>query len=396
MRAVLSIMVCLSFALGCGNNETSGGTANDANNSDGTNGGSTPTANPSDSNADSASLPTAANACASVTSHATLTKRPVDIIMVVDNSPSMTLEILGIQKNINTNFAEIINKSGLDYRVILLSEHGQATVDQSICISKPLSGADCSKLPSKPVNTDRFFQYDVPISSHNSLARLLSTYDVTDVNRFAVGGWKTWLRPNSFKTVVEISDDNPSISADEFETQLFAKAPKMFGSPTARNYTFHSIIGVLENSPASAPYLPAAPVVGTKCSTAFNAAPEYERLSQRTGGLRFPVCRTESYDAVFKAVADGVIDAAKASCTMIAPPPPADSTYDKAVVEYSPGAGDPIQRFTAVGSAADCTPNSFYRESESTYKLCPEACAKVEANTTASVALLFSCKSDYN
>lgn len=78
-------------------------------------------------------------ACVGVKADVPLAKRPVDIIFAVDNSGSMTDEIVAIQNNINTGFADIIARSGLDYRVIMVAAHGNARVNQSICISSPLS-----------------------------------------------------------------------------------------------------------------------------------------------------------------------------------------------------------------------------------------------------------------
>jgi hypothetical protein len=60
--------------------------------------------------------------------------RPVDVILIIDNSGSMTAEIKGVQDNINKNFAQIIEQSGLDYRVILLSQHGKYDPDEHVCI----------------------------------------------------------------------------------------------------------------------------------------------------------------------------------------------------------------------------------------------------------------------
>ena len=100
-------------------------------------------------------------ACAEVRAEATLQKKPVDIIFVIDNSGSMTDEILAVQTNINKNFADIINKSGLDYRVIMVASHGDARSAQSVCISAPLSRhASCSPLPPQPgINPPRFYHY---------------------------------------------------------------------------------------------------------------------------------------------------------------------------------------------------------------------------------------------
>ena len=74
---------------------------------------------------------------------ATLKKKPVDIIFIIDNSCSMNTESKSVQDNINVNFAQIIQTSGIDFRVILIAEHGQYSSGASICIDPPLSGAPC-------------------------------------------------------------------------------------------------------------------------------------------------------------------------------------------------------------------------------------------------------------
>src|SRR4051812_6504961 len=95
------------------------------------------------------------SACATQSATATLSKKPVDVIVVIDNSGSMTQEIVGVQANINKNFATILDKSGLDYRVIMVSRHGSASGAQSVCIESPLSGipvGGCAAPPKQPVN----------------------------------------------------------------------------------------------------------------------------------------------------------------------------------------------------------------------------------------------------
>src|SRR5262245_13950664 len=72
-------------------------------------------------------------ACVATSAEAKLEKKPVDIIFIIDNSGSMTDNIAGVERNINQNFASIIGASSIDYRVIMLSEHGSAD-DQRICV----------------------------------------------------------------------------------------------------------------------------------------------------------------------------------------------------------------------------------------------------------------------
>lgn len=333
-------------------------------------------------------------ACHTVTSETSLAKKPVDIIMVIDNSGSMTLEIEAVENNVNVNFAQIIEQSGIDYRVILLAKHGSAAADQSICIRSPLSGTSCSPIPAAPVNGARFFHYDTEISSTNSLTRILSTYAMTDVHGFAPGGWKSWLRPDSVKTFIEITDDRSQITAATFETGLFALEPAgTFGSAMQRNYIFHSIIGIPAKSPPTEAWGPTEPKQNTDCPTAANPGPQYEDLSILTGGLRFPVCETGSYDAVFRAAAQDVIASAMISCEFTPPAPPEGNSYDQAYIEYTPGSGGAVQIFRQVADVASCSDTGFTRNA-TTHKitLCPAACAKVKADDAAKLQVLYACK----
>src|SRR5262245_3392301 len=67
---------------------------------------------------------------------------PPDIVLVVDNSGSMVEEVYDVERNINFNFSPILSKSGVDYRVILFSSHGDSRT-QKICVGPPLSRNQC-------------------------------------------------------------------------------------------------------------------------------------------------------------------------------------------------------------------------------------------------------------
>jgi hypothetical protein len=343
--------------------------------------------------------------CAQVSSQASLGKQPVDIIFVIDNSQSMTKEIEGVQDNINTNFAAIIGDAGIDYRVIMLSMHGSAADEQSICISKPLSGAATCTPPSLtgPTNSDRFFQYSLEIKSNDSFQKILGSYanpgfayrDIFNVTSTA--GWSPWLRTNAFKTFIEITDDNQNgMTYQEFDQKLLALTPKNFGSAASRNYRFHSIIGIPEKTPASNPYLPTEPMVTTgRCPSAYADVDEtYQGLSILTGGLRFPVCTPDLYDAVFRTVAEGVVGSAQVSCEFAVPTPPVGSTLSNRIgVDYTPGGVGAVQHFTQVVNAAACAGATFYLDTAAAKViLCPDACAIVKGDPSAKVEVLFTCQ----
>lgn len=341
-------------------------------------------------------------ACAEVKAEATLEKKPVDIIFIIDNSGSMTDEILAVQQNINKNFADIIGKSGLDYRVVMVTSHGDAASRQSICVSAPLSKlASCSPVPAQPGNNPpKFYHYSVEVESTDSFSIFQRAMDGTLKDQFnlAMGaGVKSWLRTDSLKVFIEITDDNSDSTHTNFDSTLLTKWPTYFGSVAARNYVFYSIVGLKENNPRTKPWAPMDPIQTALCTNGGGAVAngiEYQKLSVLTGGLRFPICEHASFDAVFNSVAMGVISGAKVACEFPVPAAPAGQKIDpdSIIVEYTPmGTGTPKQ-FKQVAGAGVCQPDSFYIEGTK-IKMCPDACTQVQQDSKAKVNVVFDCLS---
>jgi hypothetical protein len=350
---------------------------------------------------------------------ATITKKPVDVIFVVDNSCSMSEEILAIQNNINTNFAQIIASSGLDFRVIMISEYGPYTPDDSICIGTPLGGAPCTgvvKDTPPHINPPIFYHYDHDdIESWDSWCKMMTWYDQSDRYKLAPGGWKDWLRPEAFKTFVEVTDDytscsmtpftysdsnNPSTaqtSAQKFDSDLLALDPTQFGTAQERNYVWHSIVGIGANpSNPTGAYEPTDPITSTECSTAVAPGMAYQALSILTGGLRFPVCNGTGFDVVFQKIAEGVIKGAKIECQFPMPAPPANKELDPKTItiEYTPGDGSGLQTFVQVADQGACKPGAFYIDTANAeLVLCPDTCSKVQDDNEAKIQILALCKS---
>jgi hypothetical protein len=350
--------------------------------------------------------------CAADAATATLTSVPVDIILVLDNSGSMVEEMGAAEQNINVNFAGILDKSGVDYRVILLSRHRKDDRDSSeeastsICVSQPLSGlASCPA--DKPVFSERFYQYGEKVESHDALDWVLEAYASPDKkNKLAPMGYSAWLRENSKKVIVVMTDDDESTDSDEtpltvqsFLEELTSLSATHFGTdPTKPNIVFHSIVGLEEKSVATDPYLPSEPVTDEVCTSngaeIVNAGQTYQELSRLTGGLRFPLCQFPGYDAVFKGIAEDVIVKADLTCDFAIPPTPAGKTLelDKIAVNHVKGDGSPDVRLQQLVSKADCTEGYFYIENQRVW-LCPAACESIKADVGASISVLFTCES---
>jgi hypothetical protein len=371
------------------------------------------------------------DACAAAATQATLVTEPVDIILALDNSGSMADELQAVEDNINNNFAMILDTSGVDYRVILISRHRKVAraasgeSSTSICVQAPLSGVPMCPPPGstltvpKPIFGPRFFQFNDKIESQTSFWRIVNDYDTPDsqpnastTTGLAPNGWHVWLRPNAKRVFLELSDDDPSsnptaamIATDnDFIQQLTAKDPS-FGTYNAAdptmsvlNFTWHSIIGLPEKPTPTDPYLPTDPVKLGKCTgngdSVANGGPTYQDLSIRSGGLRFPICQFTGYDVVFKTIANDVISKTTVSCDFAIPPPPPGKTLDltKVAVVYTPGNGMGDSKYLQVTDPSKCDASTFYIQNGQVH-LCPIPCATVQADGKAKVDVSFECQS---
>lgn len=319
------------------------------------------------------------SACADTAAEATRVSVPVDIIIVIDSSGSMAGEIAAVQRNINANLASILDAAGVDYRVILIGAY------PAICIEAPLSGiASCtSGRPSTPTSGPRFFHYARTVGSTNSLSLILSTYNTTDTNNIAVGGWSSLLRPGAARAFLEISDDDASGNAwMNFDRDLLALSAEHFGTAEERNYTFHSIVGMAANVPATAAWPPTEPRQTGQCSPgSVNPGPDYQELSILTGGLRFPLCNNDSFDVIFQQLADDVIRGVSLGCSFEPTRPPGGESpdFERVVVIYDGSTVAP-RSLIRVADEAACTGGGDFYVADDLIQLCPDTCSVVEAD----------------
>ncbi len=356
------------------------------------------------------------SACGTQKAEAEITTKPVDIVILIDNSGSMAAEIKGVESNINKNFAEIIEASGLDYRVIMVAAYGKNSA-YKVCVEAPLGGipaGGCVNPPLQPVNNPgKFYHYSTTVNSVNAACKALSTFDGLDKDQFnfAPTGYQTWLREDSLKVFLVITDDRmnctiggklyddkntavgATAAAASYDTSLLAKSPLHFGTADARNYLWYTIAGMAYNNPQEVPYTPKDPLITGKCPSAQNGGLGYQVLSNTTNAFRYPLCDTTKYNEIFDAIAKNVVAESKISCDFVIPPPPEGKTLDKdsVVVNVTPtGAMNPIV-YNQVPSLDMCAPMSFYVEADKVI-LCPEACASVQSDKNVEIEVEFTCE----
>jgi hypothetical protein len=356
----------------------------------------------------------AEQACAMQSTRATPgIDKQVDIVFVIDNSGSMAEEIAAVRENINVNFAQLIVESGVDFRVVVVSQYGNE--GNSVCVDPPLAGAPCGS-GLEASTSDVFFQYNLAIDSFDPLCKLLWAFDHPDAEGRAPYGYRQWLRADAQKVFVLITDDSASclydtgdgamvelgLDGDEpfdvalrFHETLLARSPEQFGSAPDTRYAFYSIIGMAPNDPPTEPWFPHQELNPMACDTAPSPGLAYQALSVITDALRYPVCEGRGFDAVFRVLARSVVEAAKADCSFELPNAPPGQTIARSTinVEYRPGDGGDAHRFTQVPDAAQCSKSAFVL-GESRIDLCPDACEAIQADREAEVRVLYGCNVD--
>lgn len=371
--------------------------------------------------------------CVSAQAAEVLSSRPVDVIFVIDNSGSMSEELASIADNINEHFADVMGDAGLDYRVIMIVMHGGHINWGQVCIEAPLSAipkGGCALVDGAPPgnNPGKFYHYSYDVLSTDSPCVILDTLTATnnrpDTFGLAPDGWIKWLRKSAFKVFIEVTDDMPNctwyadpinekgkkvfndfqsnvggqIMAGEWDKTLMKLAPDQFGTPDKRNYTFFSVVGILEKpeavdddtgllvDPSGKPddsFSPSEGVVADVCSTAVSSGFGYQHLSKLTGGLRFPVCQAEKFDIVFQRIAQSIDSITSTICTIDLPLSGKEGlvAIDTVQLEVENQSGD-VFSLKRVASSAACTGayDEFYVDLvSSTVILCPDSCTSAKA-----------------
>ncbi|MEZ4226605.1 MAG: hypothetical protein R3B13_37000 [Polyangiaceae bacterium] len=297
---------------------------------------------------------------------------PADIIWAVDQSGSMNQETAYVQSKINA-FANQIAATSIDYRVIMIA----ATIGgNAICVPPPLSGGGCGNGP-------RFRLVNVGVDSNDALNKIIATYPM----------YSDFLRPNSVKHFVVVTDDNatdgPNNSPQAFINSLNGLTPPgMFSK-----WKFHSIFAY-----------GTIPVVG--CLGPFGTGAAigvvYDQLVSQTGGAKGVIC-VDNWQPVFDQIKTAVVQGSKVSCDYTVPDPGGGQTLDpnKVNVDYLPGGNPPAQAIYRVDDLSKCKGGGsggwYFDNNAAPTKilLCPATCTAVQSDANAKIDVKFGCDSIY-
>lgn len=343
-----------------------------------------------------------------------VTAAPVDIIITIDQSPSMAQEKDGVKANLNTNLVQILEASNIDYRVIFVTGF--------------------TDLPTGP----NYFQASANVNSSDTLTLLLWTYDgfnkspnTCEKKANAAVQWKDKLRYGSFKVFIALTDDDPSSfdcanatatctsdcagcanncsgwcpmfqcptfadkaaawGGSDFPTELYKLLPAgTFGTAQAPQWVMHSIVPVQQQLDATQPVTGLHDVCNENGNTGETSGVEYQKLSILTGGIRFPSCNTD-YSPVFQKIASTIVPLAckfNLESTNLGKTDP-----DKTNVVYTPGnGGDPETFFKDDTAPCDSGANGWqFVDNNTAVVLCGAACDKVKADSKGKVQITVGC-----
>lgn len=313
------------------------------------------------------------NECAEVSDTAEVGIQPADILVVVDNSGSMTFEAASVQQNMNAFSGQII-LANIDARVVLISGNDTGFGEAGICMPAPLGSGSCPNDDNLP----GFLHIDDEVGSSNSLQKIMEHS----------AEWLAQFRPTAAKHVIVVSDDDSALPANDFD-QMFRAL-----DPSLADYTFHAIVAPEDPDPLEC-------AAGSQCCDGFIPIPAdvgqvYLDLINLTGGVFGNLC-LQDFAPVFDQVSMEVVGGATLACEYQIPPPPDGEAFDpgQVNVEFVDGMGNVLE-VGGVPTAADCAGvmNGWYYDNPdmpTQIIVCPQTCDQIQSFLNASVSIKFGC-----
>lgn len=276
--------------------------------------------------------------CQSTLAEATPVGGGVDIVWFIDTSGSMNQETAWVQQNINA-FAAYIAGLSLDYHVVLIA-------DAEVCVPPPLGGPNCTD----GTNYRHVKEY---VGSKDGLKKTINTYPQ----------YQDFLRPDTSKHFVAVTDDNSTQGASWFTTEL----AKLTNPGFADGFTYHSIVAYGD-------------IAGKGCTTGAKIGQAYLDLTDQTGGEKFKVCETD-WSSIFASMAQSVASSAALPCTYPFPDPGEGKLINPAQIKVNhlDEAGAQLEALARLGKAT-CGHGWYFDDdlNPTSVILCPTTCEKLQ------------------
>ena len=322
--------------------------------------------------------------CAIYDETARNTRGPADVVIAIDNTPSMYNEIEEVRANMN-RFSSLVEEQGLDLHIVLVSCFTEECLRQdnwhTICVDPPVGAADaCGEEANEDdSNPPGYLHVDSSVESRKTLESIVDTH----------AQWSGMIRDNAAKHVVVVSDDNDDWTAEEFNTAFLALDARFEG------YQFHGIFAYLDKEEACA--------ISESEPCCTYSAPDgegavYKELVQLTGGVSGDLC-LQDFDPVFDELATAVVESARLNCEWAIPEPPEDMTLEPGLVNviYTDGSGSRfmIGRIPSEEQCDQVEHAWFYDDPDDPayIRICPQTCEWIQGQPGARIIVEFGCES---
>lgn len=323
---------------------------------------------------------------------------PLDFVLYLDTEADMGGLVIELEKEIGGSLLKTLEDAGLDFKIIVLASYPK------VCFPPPLAGAPCEPLPPLPATVaGRYYFYHHTMASAELPAKAFtSTFAEPDAKGSSPDGWSAWLRDDSHKVLLAISDgaDTPNVEEDAVaaDAAILALSPEKFGTVDARRYVFHTVAGFDQHNPPYLPYVPGEPHDDGECY-ADDPGPALtsQALSTLTGGVRFSMCSYAFLPELLTGIAERAVEATRV-CSRRVPTDGAPFVADDLQVTYLPGDPQaPPQALHRV-SANLCDDAGYTTavdpDDDAWVHLCPAACAKLHADVGSRLELRYGCPGD--
>lgn len=322
---------------------------------------------------------TVVNDCArtEVTAVDTTIAVPADIIVLVDNSPSMVEEIGFVRENLNA-FAKQIVDNGVDARLIMIAEPKpeelpEGTRDTGVCIAPPLGSGSCPD--------------DTLLPNYVHIPQAVASTDSLDVLMRIQDEWLEYMRPEAVTAIFIVSD-----SDGLYPMSLIYGDPPLWEDVDFMSNTFFESFEHFDLHPWSLN----AVYPFSECEYAERRGQVYERLVEMTGGIAGDLCE-QDFQPVFDRLAARVVDdAVTLSCEWEIPESVEGQTFSTELVKVTrSSAGSAGQDLFQVSTSADCVLGAWHFDDPANPKrilACPETCEAINDDPAGKIDVVFGCE----
>jgi hypothetical protein len=314
-------------------------------------------------------------------------KLPLDLVIYLDGSTSMTDRLAKIQQEFDKSFSTVMVASGVDYQVITIGP---------------------APIVAAPADPARYFFYPRPGTGSSEIpqAFLTTFYAPPAAGKLPLKGWSEWARPDASKALLAITDagSGPKITAEAFEKQLYVDEQfPGWGTQEARNYRFHFMAGFLpkvadadagDAGDAGVPELPWLPTDPIAPATCDGAGKYGQDLAILTGGLRLSMCPLDAYSSYFETLAQAEVAHIPIACQFPVPKAEDGSDINQNTIELEVTASGTTTVLDQLHDATECGTGGFYVDSDQIF-LCPESCTQVQASSGTSLEVRHGCATGF-